>query len=287
MFSSLWKAEENTPATKTIINRRTRYDARMQGYDRWARFYDLFYQDEIDYDAQCDVLKGILDEVGVPVGGRILDLGCGTGGHAIPLARMGYRVTGIDISKPMTEIAAEKAGDLPVEFLHQDMRSLNLPDRYDAVVCMFGGFGHITELADVMTTLRGISSSLLPERPFIFEYWAVGGVKPGYRGWLVREDAGLKVIRLDQSSFDSEESILRITYEFVVLKGERVSGNYVVDDLMRIYEKGNMEDLLRDAGFRVKTSLDGDGLHEEGVVIESLGPPTGSSFRILTVALKH
>ncbi|TET90145.1 MAG: class I SAM-dependent methyltransferase [Methanomassiliicoccales archaeon] len=114
----------------------------MQDYDKWARYYDLMYEGELDYDAECNLLKELFQKYGVPEGGRVLDLGCGTGSHAIRLAKMGYQVTGTDISKDMLDIAIEKAGTLPVEFLLQDMRNIDLPDQYDAVICMFGGFGH-------------------------------------------------------------------------------------------------------------------------------------------------
>ena len=43
---------------------------------------------------------------------RILDLGCGTGGHALVLARRGYRITGVDRSASMLEIARRKAKEV-------------------------------------------------------------------------------------------------------------------------------------------------------------------------------
>ena len=258
----------------------------MQDYDRWARYYDQIYEGELDYDAECNFLKELFDKYGVPEGGKVLDLGCGTGGHAIRLAEMGYQVTGIDISQSMLDIAVQKAGSLPVEFLQQDMRDLVIPGQFDAVICMFGGFGHITELKDVKKTLAGISSVLLPGRPFIVDYWSIGGTRPGHTGWLRKKKENLEIIRLDKSSFDSETNLINMGLEFVVLRGKEVLDDFVVRMSARVYETGQLDDLVKEAGFEVKVSFDRDVLLEEGVTYESLGPAKETSFRILTVALK-
>jgi 2-polyprenyl-3-methyl-5-hydroxy-6-metoxy-1,4-benzoquinol methylase len=54
-------------------------------------------------------------------GAHIVDLGCGTGNVAIPLAELGYAVTGIDLSDTMLAVAAQKAERTSVEWLEQDM----------------------------------------------------------------------------------------------------------------------------------------------------------------------
>ncbi|MFQ5910398.1 MAG: class I SAM-dependent DNA methyltransferase [Thermoplasmata archaeon] len=259
----------------------------MGAYDRWACYYDLIYGDEMDYEAQCSALRSIFRDSGVPHGGRVLDLGCGTGGHAIPLARMAYQVTGIDNSRPVVEIAAKKAGSLPARFLHQDMRDLHLPGGFDAAICMFGGFGHITEIADVRRALRGISSQLISGGPFIFEYWSLGGVKPEHTSTEEVEREGRKVIRHARSSFNPATSILDIAFRFKVKRGDQVPEEFHVESPIRIYETGEMESLLADADFEVKTNYDGDGLYKKDVVTRLLRPMRENTFRVLCVALKR
>jgi 2-polyprenyl-3-methyl-5-hydroxy-6-metoxy-1,4-benzoquinol methylase len=72
---------------------------------------------------------------------KILDIGCGTGRHAIELAKRGYRVTGIDLSESQLALAGEKArrAGVQVEFLHQDARELRLEGRYDLVMMICEG----------------------------------------------------------------------------------------------------------------------------------------------------
>lgn len=259
----------------------------MCDYDRWARYYDLIYERWMDYESQCNQLKSLFEETGVPEGGRILDLGCGTGGHAIPLAAMGYRVTGIDNSKPMVEIAAKKAGGLPAEFLYQDMRDLDLPGGFDVAICMFGGFGHITGVADVRRALRGVSSLLLPGAPLIFEYWTIGGVKPEHTASEAVEQDGLKIIRLARSAFDPTTNILDIRFEFTVRREDQVVEQFLVKSSIRIYERGEMERLLTGADFDVGATWDGEGLYKRDVLTTLLGPVREKTFRILCIALRR
>ncbi|MFQ6107463.1 MAG: class I SAM-dependent DNA methyltransferase [Thermoplasmata archaeon] len=258
----------------------------MSSYDRWARYYDLIYEG-LNYEAHCDILRSMFRKLGVPDDGRVLDLGCGTGGHSIPLARGGYRVTGVDHSRAMVEMASEKAGDVSADFLCQDMRRLHVPGGYDAAICMFGGFGHMTKTADMQGSLQGVSTALHPRGPFIFECWNVGGVKPEHsaREEVERED--LKIVRLARSRFDSASRILEIAFQFTVQRSGRAVEEFLVEFAMRAYETDEIHGLLANADFEVECSYDGDALYGPDVSKASLHPARESSFRVLCVALKR
>lgn len=73
----------------------------------YAGAYDDLYKDK-NYERECDVMESIFGKFrGIPR--TILDLGCGTGGHAIIFAERGYKVVGIDRSSAMLKIARTKA----------------------------------------------------------------------------------------------------------------------------------------------------------------------------------
>ena len=74
---------------------------------RYAAAYDLLYADK-DYDAECDLLERELQPSAAPVR-TILDLGCGTGAHAVRLAQRGYEVVGVDLSEGMLAAARDRA----------------------------------------------------------------------------------------------------------------------------------------------------------------------------------
>lgn len=72
-------------------------------------------------------------------GGRLLDLGCGAARNAAPLAELGFRVTGVDLSEPMiqaaTAVAGKSAAPDRLELVHCSMAPLPFDDRtFDAVV---------------------------------------------------------------------------------------------------------------------------------------------------------
>ena len=70
----------------------------------YAAAYDDLYQDK-DYVAECDLIERVFETYGQGPTRRVLDLGCGTGGHAVILAKRGYDVVGVDRSPEMLERA--------------------------------------------------------------------------------------------------------------------------------------------------------------------------------------
>ena len=86
------------------------------GYDRWAAVYDH------DANPLPPLEEPMVDAmIGEVAGLAVLDLGCGTGRHALRLAAAGAKVTGVDFSEGMLAQARGKAGDMGVRFVAQDL----------------------------------------------------------------------------------------------------------------------------------------------------------------------
>jgi SAM-dependent methyltransferase len=110
----------------------------------------------------------------LPGGSAILDMGCGTGRHAVALAQRGYRVTGVDIAAGMlaqARKAAEAAG-VTVEWIEADATRFVAPRRFDAALCLCGGAFGILNLDDDpaahdLAVLRAIRTALAPGSPLI------------------------------------------------------------------------------------------------------------------------
>lgn len=116
----------------------------------------------------------IVAEFGLPPGGRILDMGCGTGRHAVELARRGYRVTGVDIAAGMLDEAREAAAEagVAVEWIEADAARFTTDERFDAAICLCGGAFGILNLEDDpaahdRAVLRAIHAALAPGAPLI------------------------------------------------------------------------------------------------------------------------
>ncbi|MCA9696448.1 MAG: class I SAM-dependent methyltransferase, partial [Myxococcales bacterium] len=117
--------------------------------DVFAEHYLFLYPPSWEETARRDA-EFIKLQLGLPEGASILDIGCGEGRHAIELAKLGYRVTGLDNSLALLLSAAqnkELAGieDASVEFIHGDMRRLPRDREYDAVICVGTTLGYFEE----------------------------------------------------------------------------------------------------------------------------------------------
>jgi cyclopropane fatty-acyl-phospholipid synthase-like methyltransferase len=115
--------------------------------NEWQAFFDghaPVYMENVFTRNTQEEIEFLIAELGIGPGARILDVGCGTGRHAVELARRGYLMTGIDISEGMLREAAraaEEAG-VSVELIQADASRFSTDMSFDAAICLCeGGFG--------------------------------------------------------------------------------------------------------------------------------------------------
>ena len=112
---------------------------------------------------------------------QILDVGCGTGRHAIELAKRGYQVTGIDLSEDQLKKAREKAGNEGVEvtFLQRDARDFSFDVPFDLVIMICEGAFPLMETDEMnYEILKNATKSLKEGGKFIFT--TLNGLFPLY-----------------------------------------------------------------------------------------------------------
>jgi ubiquinone/menaquinone biosynthesis C-methylase UbiE len=122
----------------------------MDPFEDYASFYDLDYA---DFDADWHLIQQFAIRSGSP----ILELGCGTGRLLVPLAEAGFQVTGVDASTAMLALAGEKvlkAGlNEAVTLVRQDMRELDLENRYNMAFAAINSFLHMMTAEDQVVAL--------------------------------------------------------------------------------------------------------------------------------------
>jgi SAM-dependent methyltransferase len=108
-------------------------------------------------------------------GGPILEYGCGNGRIAIPIARKGVDVTGVDLSAPMLadfkkRLAAEPEDVRARTHLRRgDMRSARLGKKFPLVFCTFNAFLHLYTRQDVERFLARVREHLTPRGELVFD----------------------------------------------------------------------------------------------------------------------
>ncbi|HTI80473.1 MAG TPA: class I SAM-dependent methyltransferase [Acetobacteraceae bacterium] len=96
-------------------------------------------------------------------GGPVLELACGTGRIALPLAESGLDVTGVDVSDGMLSIIRQKAPAHRLTLLAQDMSALNLDRRFGCIIIAFRSFQHLLTIELQRQTLAAIHRHLAPD----------------------------------------------------------------------------------------------------------------------------
>jgi SAM-dependent methyltransferase len=215
----------------------------------------------------ADLAEQELEQIGrlVPLrpGAAILDLGCGPGRHALPLARRGFAVTGVDRTARYLErarSAAEKE-ELPIRFVREDMRHFVDPGAFDVVLNLFSTFGYFEQRKDDDRVLQQAFASLRPGGVIVMEMLGKEQIARDYqeRIWYPSTDG--REFLLEQHAVS--DGFRGITNTWTVVRdGERHT--FHVD--VRIYSGVELEDALHRAGFRqvrLYGSLDGSPYDHE------------------------
>ncbi|MCJ2520821.1 MAG: class I SAM-dependent methyltransferase, partial [Candidatus Thermoplasmatota archaeon] len=182
---------------------------KLRSYAKSAAYYDLIYESIVDYEEECNLLEDLFRQCAARKVKRVLDLGCGTGNHAIILSSRGYDVLGMDLSEDFIRLAQEKVtlSEGGPRFVVGDMGKLDLKERSDAIISMFGAFGYIPRLG-APGVLKGFAEKLTEGGLLIFEFWNRLAIQPGHRSWLEREADELRLVRLSRSVFDPKSGVV-------------------------------------------------------------------------------
>jgi SAM-dependent methyltransferase len=176
-----------------------------------AEYYDVIYGAFKDYATEVAQITRRLRRFN-PQCRTVLDVGCGTGEHARRLAEQGFSVDGIDIEPAFVRIASLKhpAG----RFVVADMSDFHLPQRYDAVLCLFSSIGYLCTLDRVTRALACFRQHLAPEGVAVVEPWFPPGVlDPDKQFTHSGESNGIKVSRHSRVEIDGTLSRLLFEYE--------------------------------------------------------------------------
>ena len=187
-------------------------------------------------------------------GDSVLDLCCGTGRHAVHLARAGLKVTGLDMSEKYlaaARSAAENAG-VDVRFVHGDMRDIPFREEFDAVVNMFTAFGYFDSEADDQRVLDGAAAALKPGGRLLLDLLNRDWVVANYVQSESREGEDGTVYR-ERRDFDPVAGRNHVEFTITSLESaERKTGHHI-----RLYVATEVSKMFDRAGLILERSYGG------------------------------
>ena len=262
------------------------------------------FADPLSYDIEDNTDTGIAfyTALAQETGGPVLEIACGTGRVCIPIARLGFAVTGLDIVPGMLELARSKSADLPTRWVEGDARAFDLGEQFRLIFLTGNAFQAFLTRADQEALLERVRAHMHPEGLFAFETrnprWA----------FLTRADQEVPLEHVHDGGLfafletrDEEEDWQ--TYTDISGRGVRVSKTQAYDPIAQIlcwttyrrWREGDQEQtkithiavrytfpqelaaLLHDNGFTI-TRQYGDW---------NLEPLTGASRSIIVVCRKR
>lgn len=137
------------------------HSTKTHWYASWfdTPFYHILYKDR-DYDEAQSFMDKLINYLNLPKNGSILDLACGKGRHSIYLNKLGYQVTGVDLSEQSIAHAKQFENE-SLNFEVHDM-SRPYPNTFDAVFNLFTSFGYFEDETCNLKTIQAIRQELNP-----------------------------------------------------------------------------------------------------------------------------
>jgi len=175
---------------------------------------------------------------------KILDICCGFGRISAELARMGYAVTGVDITESYLKTAVEDAKyeNLNIEYINADAREFVRANFFDAAVNLYISFGYFSDQKDDLLLLRNVYQSLKKGGCFIIETL---GKEIAVRDFVEAEwfeRAGFTVL----TEYAALDSWTFLQNRWILLKdGQRIEKTFT----QRLYSASELKALLLEAGF--------------------------------------
>ena len=217
-------------------------------YDGWFEgdWLDLIVP-SIPHERGAQMVDFVVEHLELVPGARILDLACGYGRHAIPLAERGYRVTGLDLSARSLELARARAREagVEIEWVEGDMREPP-PGPFDAVVNLWTAFGYFDDEAENQRVLDAVATVLDPGGRILIDTVNAHALAKVYqaKSW---EDLGEGVVMLTEAEYDHRRG--RNTARWTVLRADGARSELVHS--LRVYALHELASMLEQAGLEV------------------------------------
>jgi SAM-dependent methyltransferase len=223
-----------------------------QTFDKYAAYYDAFYQDK-DYDSEASYIAQLIRKRVGDGAKELIDFGAGTGKHGVRLASMDFKVHGVEISNSMVS-RAESGKGFSIE--QGDVRTYRTSKKYDVALAMFHVLSYMRTLEDFELALRNISSNLVENGILIFDVWygpAVLALGVENREKTSTLD-GVEIVRKARSVSIPDEQSVEVNYECGFLDKGVFQPEFTESHTLRYFFDDTIQKLANQAGLQVLRS---------------------------------
>ena len=214
-------------------------------YKKFAKYYDLCYSEK-NYDKETKFLQFLIKKNKIK-GKKILEVGCGTGGHALFLKKKGFEIIGVDLNQEMLDVAKTKTNK--IKFYQGDMRTFKLKEKFDIILCLFSTIHYNQNYEELEKTINNFKEHLNENGLLIFdmgfneERWEGSHLHVG--NWSNKE---ADLVRFSKSRREGNFGLLDMAY--ILYKDNKFHFGSEQHKL-RIFKTLNVKSLVEKLGFKV------------------------------------
>jgi len=221
-----------------------------QPFQTYSDYYDLLYSKK-NYEKEVSYVKKLIDK-NCFNSKLMLELGSGTGNHAVYFSKLNYEIYGIDLSKTMVDISVSK--NIPnTKFKVSDISNFQFSVKFDVCISLFHVMSYLTDLDKLSKVFDNVYSSLKPGGIFIFDCWNKPAVKidpPSIRKTFFENE----ILKIERTAFpenDFNNSITKILFELNIF--DKVKNiNYREKEMhkMRFFSEDEVRNISNNSNFQ-------------------------------------
>ncbi|BDQ02411.1 class I SAM-dependent methyltransferase [Ignavibacterium sp.] len=212
------------------------------------------YKHRNENDAECHI-RFLLSKIKLPPNASVLDLACGAGRHSILLAKVGYKVTGVDLSARLLNEArfnAEKE-NLDIEFIQSDLRQFTASKKFDLVLNLFTSFGYFETDDENFLLFQKAYSLLNSNGYFVLDYFNKNHLEKNLVEYSEESNENY-IIKQERKIVDQ-----RVNKKITIIRN---GNSKVYFESVKLYESNLLTLKLKEFGFEI-INLFGDFLGNE------------------------